>query len=80
MNKEGLRFHVLSDFWEAVNEIEQQETRAAAIASQWQEKYDVWCDAIKYGVDPEKMEIYARVAKLKRYYERLMKEGRPLSV
>ena len=79
MNKENIRFH-LNDFWRAAKEIEKQELRAAAITAKWQEQYDTRCEAIKYGVDPEKMEIYMRWAKLKRYFERRMQEGKPLSI
>jgi hypothetical protein len=68
MNKEEIRFH-LNDYWKAIKEIEQQEAYAASIVAKWQERYDIWREAIKYGIDPEKMEIYARRAKLIRLYE-----------
>ena len=70
------RFH-LNAFWLAAKEIEQQELRAAAIVKKWQEKHDIWCEATKYGVDPEKMEIWMRWEKLRRLYESGAWSGRP---
>jgi hypothetical protein len=77
MNADEIRFHLPNDFWRAAKEIEQQELCAASIAKKWQEQYDIWREAIQYGVDPEKMEIYARRAKLIRLYESGVWSGRP---
>ena len=73
----GIDIKFYRERWKAVEEIERKELRAAFISKNWQEQFERRQYAIAHGIDPEKMEIWARWAKLKELYESGVWSGRP---